>query len=125
LILPIFGIQHHDHERAHKAKEDLKKVVEILENHLKGKTFLVGNHLTIADIAVATSLFLPFRYLWEESARKGFPNVTRYFENIATNQHFQNVYGKLWLCQKTFHALSHHGEEHKEGHHHKEHKGGE
>jgi len=88
LILPIFGIHPHDHERSHKAKEDLKHSVSILEKHLTGKTFLVGNHLTIADVVVASSLFVVYRYLWEENVRKQYPNVTRFYENVASNPHW-------------------------------------
>lgn len=46
-----------------KAKEDLTTALTVLNNHLLTKTFLVGERITQADIAVACTLFLPYEHV--------------------------------------------------------------
>lgn len=47
------------------AKKHLKAVSKVLESALKGKKYLVGNDLTIADITLAGLLFYPFKLFWD------------------------------------------------------------
>lgn len=39
------------------------RVLKVLDQALEPKTFLVGESLTLADMAVATAVLLPFKYV--------------------------------------------------------------
>jgi glutathione S-transferase len=42
---------------------EMMSVLNVLDKNLEPRTFLVGNSLTLADIAVATAALLPFKYV--------------------------------------------------------------
>lgn len=43
-----------------KVVEDIHKFLSVIETHLNGKKFLVGEELSIADIAIAAGLSVVF-----------------------------------------------------------------
>lgn len=46
-----------------RAVVELQKLLGVLENHLKLRTYLVGETVTLADVTVACSLLLPYKYV--------------------------------------------------------------
>lgn len=46
-----------------RAVAELQKVLEVLDGHLKLRTYLVGEAVTLADVAVACGLLLPYKYV--------------------------------------------------------------
>lgn len=104
LALPVLGWTEFDKEKNKKATGDTMKTIGILDAHLKVNNFLVGSGITIADIAVASSLMVPMKFLWEEKFRKNFASVTKWFESIVQHAAFVQVWGKVRLCQKQMEA---------------------
>lgn len=101
--LPIWGYAPVNIECTKQSKETLKWVLKNLENHVKTRTHVVGEHMTIADVAVVSALWFPLKYVWDENFRKGLiPNATKYFEHICSNPAIQAVFGKVWLCKTPF-----------------------
>jgi elongation factor 1-gamma len=84
------------------ARKGVKEAVKVLENHLKGRKFLVGESVTIADIAIVTVLSIPFRLLFDEKTRQTIPSVTEWYMNVSSLPAFQSVLGKTWLCEKEY-----------------------
>jgi elongation factor 1-gamma len=74
--------------------------LSILDRHLKLNTFLVGTSITIADIAVASLLVNPMKFFFEETHRKQFSSITRWFNTISSQEPFKKVWGKVHLCVK-------------------------
>jgi len=113
---PIFGHPHHPYDEAkhHESLATAKKVMAILNNHLKGKTFLVGSRVSIADIALASSFVWPYKAIFEEKERKHFGNISAWYENIASKKAFQEAFGPLRLCKKQFPIPKVAHEEHKQ-----------
>jgi elongation factor 1-gamma len=85
-----------------EARKGLKEAVKVLENHLKGRKFLVGESVTIADIAIASVLSFPFRLFFDEKTRQTIPSVTEWYKSVSSLPAFQSVQGKPWLCQKEY-----------------------
>jgi glutathione S-transferase len=73
---------------------------QLLDRHLAARAFLVGDHLTLADIAVGTSLY---RYFGLEIDRPSVPNVEAWYghltERPAYREHvmipFDDLRGRL------------------------------
>ena len=80
-----------DNEQLLKAAKDAISKLEILNVHLKSNTFLVGNNITIADIAIASLLVTPMTLLLDEEHRKQFLSVSRWFETIISQVPFKKV----------------------------------
>ncbi|KAF9917594.1 Elongation factor 1-gamma [Lobosporangium transversale] len=82
-----------------QAVESIKTQLQILERHLTKKTYLVGERVTLADIANATSLYLGFQRLFDPIFRRAYPAVTRWFTTIVNQPHFKAVAGEFKLCE--------------------------
>jgi len=72
----IAGWQPSNKDLYTEAKKGLKEAVKVLEATLKGRKYLTGDSLTIADISIASTLSIPFRLLFDEKTRQAIPNVT-------------------------------------------------
>lgn len=85
--------------KAHnQAVAGLKKSLDILEKILLNKTYLVGERITLADIAVSTSLYLPFKLVLDAGYRKGHPNLTRWYTTLINQPAFKKVLGDVTLA---------------------------
>ncbi len=60
VIKGVFGWGAIDQTVFNDAVKELKQNVTILNVALQGKDYLVGNHLTVADLVVMNSLILAF-----------------------------------------------------------------
>merc|ERR1739838_374228 len=83
-----------------RAKEDIKAALQTLNDHLLTRTFLVGERLTLADIAVACTLLNLYKQVLDPSFRKPFLNVTRWFTTVINQPNAKSVLGSFTLCSK-------------------------
>lgn len=60
------------------AREDFRDTAVILERHLEGRTFIVGDTMTAADCVTA----LVVDWASEEALLEGFPNLQAYLERM-------------------------------------------
>ncbi|XP_058864914.1 valine--tRNA ligase [Acipenser ruthenus] len=97
---PLLGMLDPNKQVTERAQTELKKVLTMLDSFLKLRTFLVGESLTLADITVACSLLLPFKYVLEPAVRKPFVNVSRWFVTCVNQPQFKKVLGDVKLCEK-------------------------
>lgn len=67
-------VDHNDLEDA----AALQTVCEALEAHLKARTFLVGQRLSLADVSAACSLRQPFEKAGMDALREKYPNAIRW-----------------------------------------------
>ena len=80
------------------AAEGLAKLLEalaVLEAHLKPRTYLVGEAVTLADIVAACALVNPFRYVISEAARAKLPSVARWFFTIVNQAPVHAIVGDV------------------------------
>jgi len=99
-IFPIQGVIPNNHVATKKAQEDIKKVLTILDNYLVTRTFLVGNHVTLADVAVATALLQLYQLVLDAPFRKDFVNTNRWFVTIVNQPEVKAVLGEVKLAEK-------------------------
>mmetsp|Transcript_5418 Transcript_5418/g.5380 ORF Transcript_5418/g.5380 Transcript_5418/m.5380 type:complete len:413 (+) Transcript_5418:33-1271(+) len=82
-----------------QAQTDVKKFLFIINERLKKESFLVGQALTLADVAVASSLVWAFRALFDEAYRKPLQAVAKWFVSVASLPEFQKVWGPAKLAK--------------------------
>ncbi|WP_373998394.1 glutathione S-transferase family protein [Bdellovibrio bacteriovorus] len=86
--------EHRNHQIIENAKKALPRVLEVLNRGLEGKTYLVGNRFTVADVNVGavTNILLGLKY-----DLKAYPNVQKWmgefqqrtaFKKVAEMRHF-------------------------------------
>uniref|UniRef100_A0AAQ5YIR4 Valine--tRNA ligase n=1 Tax=Amphiprion ocellaris TaxID=80972 RepID=A0AAQ5YIR4_AMPOC len=90
VVFPLMGSSH----------AELMRVLKVLDQALEPRTFLVGESITLADMAVATAVLLPFKYALEPSDRETLTNVTRWFTTCINQPQFMKVLGQITLCEK-------------------------
>jgi asparaginyl-tRNA synthetase len=76
-----------------QAKKDVTRALNFLNNSLKGKSFLVGKSVTIADIAVAAALWQPFTLVIDASQRSSVPALDAWFQKVTSMSQFAGVFG--------------------------------
>jgi elongation factor 1-gamma len=60
------GIMQFNKQNHERAKDELQHILQLLNNYLRTKTYLVGERITLADIAVASDLLLLFQWVKNE-----------------------------------------------------------
>ena len=94
----VFGNLSLDEPKYKYSFEEFNKNLKILDEHLKKRTFFVGNNLTLVDIMLGSQLDKAFRLLISQDARKKIPHLTRWFKYVRESQPFVNSIGNLFLC---------------------------
>lgn len=97
-LYPILGYAPFNAGITAKAKEDGKKALQILENHLHLRTFVVGEQVTLADIVLACALLYPMKMIFDKEYRKPFSAVCRWFGTLVNQPEFQVIMGDVPLC---------------------------
>merc|ERR1711988_820752 len=99
-VFPTMGIMQFNKTATERAKEDVKVAMKTLNDHLLTRTFLVGERLSLADIAVACTMLSLYKQVLDPAFRKPFVNVTRWFTTVVNQPHAQAVLGEVTLCTK-------------------------
>ncbi|CAG8539396.1 678_t:CDS:2, partial [Scutellospora calospora] len=96
-INPILGITQYNKAAHVQSTEGLKKSLSVLEKILLKKTYLVNERITLADISVATALYLPFKLVLDTEFRKDYKNLTRWYVTLVNQPAFKKILGEVTL----------------------------
>ncbi|MGH0187954.1 UNVERIFIED_CONTAM: hypothetical protein FKN15_027471, partial [Acipenser sinensis] len=99
-VFPTLGIMQYNKQATELAKEEVRRLLELLNEHLKSRTFLVGERVSLADISVACALLWLYKQVLEPAFRQPFPNTNRWFSTCINQPQFRAVLGEVRLCEK-------------------------
>ncbi|KAL2077443.1 hypothetical protein ACEWY4_026947 [Coilia grayii] len=99
-VFPTLGIMQFNKQAAEQAKEEVKRVLAYLNQHLNTRTFLVGERVSLADITVACSLLWLYKQVLEPAFRQPYPNLNRWFTTCINQPQFKAILGEVKLCDK-------------------------
>merc|ERR1712004_619575 len=99
-VFPTMGIMQYNKNATERAKEDIKGVMKALNDHLLAKTFLVGERISLADIAVCCTLLSLYKQVMDPSFRGAYQNVNRWFTTVVNQPNAKAVLGEVVLCSK-------------------------
>lgn len=99
-VYPALSLVESTPQLVQKAKDDLKQVFHCLDAHLKTRTFLVGERLTLADVSLAADLLLAYQHVADESFRTPFVNANRWFTTVVNQPNVRKCLGEVVLCVK-------------------------
>jgi elongation factor 1-gamma len=77
--------------------------VQILEEHLRARTYLVGERVTLADLFATSVMERAFQYVLDRKWREGHPDVVRWFETVRNAPCYAAVAGELVLAEEAVH----------------------
>ena len=89
-----------DNDSFNEGLKDLELTLEILNNHLKLKTFLSGYKYSLADLAVSTSLRPYFEGVIEKDLSERYKHITRWFNYCSSIGESVQVFGFAKFCEK-------------------------
>jgi len=99
-LYPIYGLFPNNPLATEKAKEDIKKQMILLDNHLATRSYLVGERISLADIVVACTLIPLYSNVFDVDYRSAFENANRWFDNVVNQPNFKNVQGEVTLASE-------------------------
>jgi elongation factor 1-gamma len=99
-VFPCLGIMQFNKSATERAKEDVKKAMTALNEHLLHHTYLVGERVTLADIVVACTMLSLYQNVLDPGFRKPFGNVNRWFTTIINQPQVKKVIGAFTMAEK-------------------------
>uniref|UniRef100_A0A8C3P186 Eukaryotic translation elongation factor 1 gamma n=1 Tax=Cyanoderma ruficeps TaxID=181631 RepID=A0A8C3P186_9PASS len=99
-VFPTLGILHYNKQATEVAKEEVRRVLGVLDGHLRTRTFLVGERVSLADISLVCALLWLYKQVLDPAFRGPFGNVTRWFLTCLNQPQFKAVLGDVQLCQR-------------------------
>lgn len=78
----------------------LEKALGRLETAVKGRMFLVGEEITLADVMVGGALLRAGNFLMDREMLKGAPSVEGYLRGLMDIPEIGEAFGKLVLCEE-------------------------
>ncbi|KAI9593497.1 glutathione S-transferase [Syncephalis fuscata] len=97
-VYPILGFLPFNKATHNKAVQDTKSAMAILDKVLLKKTFLVGEHITLADIVVACTLFIAYKMVLAPEHRVAYKNLNRYVSTLYAQPEFKAALGEVVFC---------------------------
>ncbi len=97
-VYPALSLVESTAANVQRAREDLSRELQFLDEQLKTRTYLVGERLTLADVCVAADLWLAYEHVLDATVRAPLTNVNRWFLTVVNQIHFRAVAGELKLA---------------------------
>jgi glutathione S-transferase/translation elongation factor EF-1beta len=104
VVYAAFGINTVPQDEFTKAVSVLKGKAKLLNDQLKGKSFLVGDNLTVADVVAACSLIVAFQTVFDAKYRKSMPALSAWFERCVGLPSFVRRLGYVKMTENAFKA---------------------
>eukprot|EP00300_Choanocystis_sp_HF-7_P023875 c25262_g1_i1.p2 GENE.c25262_g1_i1~~c25262_g1_i1.p2 ORF type:complete len:223 (+),score=54.19 c25262_g1_i1:1-669(+) len=82
-------------ETTAQAKTSVKRSLEALNTYLEHHTYLAGERISAADIAVVGSLLQPVQLVMDDEFRAPYVNVWRWFFTCVNQPNFKAVLGNV------------------------------
>jgi len=90
-------VQPADLEKFDKLVAQIKSNLGMVESHLKGKDYLVGKSMTVADLVLASNLLFAFQTVLLES---DFPESSRWFSKVMADKEVVKAFGHIKQCKE-------------------------
>jgi len=100
VVYPLFGWYEYSKDKSDAATKDIKEWLKVLNNHLAGKDFVVGNSYTLADLELFYVIKSYWQYVFVEEIRKNqFGNISSWFAKLMNHEGIKKAYGRILLCK--------------------------
>ncbi|EAR86261.2 glutathione S-transferase, carboxy-terminal domain protein (macronuclear) [Tetrahymena thermophila SB210] len=94
----IYGYREYDETSVKNAKKLFEKNLKFINDALKIDTYLVGQKLSIVDIALAAVLHRTFKIAFDDKFRSENPHTVRHLRYFSSIPVFSKYFGRLTLA---------------------------
>lgn len=95
-VKAIVGIQTVTKDKFLETTRGLKNWSKSFNEYIEGKTYIVGDEISIADIAIVSYYHWLFRFIFDGKSRSELSNLIKWFENVSAAPQFRGILGKTW-----------------------------
>lgn len=85
---------------ASRSQQEIDKHLDALNKILLTRTYLVGERVTLADIALACTILPVFQRGLDASVRQKMANVLRWFNTVTPQPNVKKILGEVSLPGK-------------------------
>ncbi|KAJ5793489.1 hypothetical protein N7457_000088 [Penicillium paradoxum] len=100
VLLPQLGIIPYDRDQVELFTKMTQRSVDVVEEYLQDRTFLVGEELSLADLFCAGNISLGFQFFYGKAWREQNPNVSRWYEMVCHQPIYAAVTEKFQLLDE-------------------------
>lgn len=101
VIAPNIGLRPPDEKKQDIAVARLSKILDIYETQLHmNKGFLVGDHVTLADLVTASCFYFGFKFYFDSEWRKDYPNIVNWYNQTVKTPYFNDFFKDTKLLEK-------------------------
>lgn len=93
LVIWRVNLGPYDETTEKKALARIEYALGVLEKHLDGRTWLVGDQLTLADLTLASALVWPFMHIVDEAMRERYSKVVSWYLRTIGMKGVKDVFG--------------------------------
>ncbi|KAL4864310.1 hypothetical protein BDV12DRAFT_176430 [Aspergillus spectabilis] len=90
-LLPQLGVIAYDKDQVELFTSMTQRSVDVVEEYLQDRTFLVGDQLSLADLFCAGNISLGFQFFYGKAWRQQNPNVSRWYEMVCHQPIYEAV----------------------------------
>ena len=98
--LPLVGIRPYSHETVEFMENMEQRAIDVVEEELEGKEFLVGERISLADYFCAGILTLGFQVFYGRAWRERNGNVARWYQRVARDPLYAAVTARVDLLEE-------------------------
>ncbi|XP_048474249.1 elongation factor 1-gamma-like isoform X2 [Rhincodon typus] len=98
-LFPISSTRKFNKQVVERAKADIRKVLLLLNDHLHARTYLVGEHITLADITLVCAMLGLYKQVLDPSLQENYTEVSRWFAACVNQPPFRKVLGEVVFCE--------------------------
>ena len=100
MLLPQLGIIPYDKDQVELFTKMTQRSVDVVEEYLQDRKFLVGEQLSLADLFCAGNISLGFQFFYGKAWRQQNPNVSRWYEMVCHQPIYDAVTEKFQLLDE-------------------------
>lgn len=89
--MPLMGVTPYSPESVAIAKNETSRAIQILEEHLQDRVYLVADCLTLADLFCAGLVSFGFGKVFDSAWRRQFPCFTAWFKMVTALDMYRAV----------------------------------
>lgn len=89
--MPLMGVAPYSPESVAIAKSETNRAIQILEEHLHDRRYLVADCLTLADLFCAGLVSFGFSKVFDSAWRRQFPCFTAWFQMVTALDMYRAV----------------------------------
>ena len=108
VVWPLYGVIKYIPEKYSAALKEIKGLAKKLDNFLKGRKYIGGDHMSFTDIYLTNVFKYIMQTVFDQGFRKAIPSLTEWYVRMTEDPLIVKRFGKCKLCAKALKPVEDH-----------------